>query len=151
VVFDWSGWRWTKKGAGGLSVSSSRVSSSPSTTVPPTPKSEGEILQSANVKSFAFTELHTATRNFRPDSMLGEGGFGSVFKGWVDETTLAPAKPGTGMVIAVKKLNQEGFQGHREWLVSTTLNFLYPLLLNTLNLFLNPLLLNMFFISESVS
>ncbi|XP_047054619.1 receptor-like cytoplasmic kinase 176 [Lolium rigidum] len=113
-----SGWRWRKKGAGGLSASSSRVSSSPSTTtVPPTPKrSEGEILQSANVKSFAFTELRTATRNFRPDSVLGEGGFGSVFKGWVDETTFAPARPGTGMVIAVKKLNQEGFQGHREWL-----------------------------------
>uniref|UniRef100_A0ACD5XFC8 Uncharacterized protein n=1 Tax=Avena sativa TaxID=4498 RepID=A0ACD5XFC8_AVESA len=113
-----SGWRWRKKGAG-LSASSSRVSSSPSTTtttVPPTPRSEGEILQSANVKSFAFTELRTATRNFRPDSVLGEGGFGSVFKGWVDETTFAPARPGTGMVIAVKKLNQEGFQGHREWL-----------------------------------
>ncbi|XP_044968858.1 probable serine/threonine-protein kinase PIX13 [Hordeum vulgare subsp. vulgare] len=63
-----------------------------------------------------FTELKTATRNFRPDSVLGEGGFGSVFKGWVDETTFAPARPGTGMFIAVKKLNQEGFQGHCEWL-----------------------------------
>ncbi|KAM3336569.1 hypothetical protein ACQJBY_030528 [Aegilops geniculata] len=111
-----SGWVWRRKGKGGASVSSSRVSSSPSTTVPPTPRSEGEILQSANVKSFAFNELKTATRNFRPDSVLGEGGFGSVFKGWVDETTFAPARPGTGMVIAVKKLNQEGFQGHREWL-----------------------------------
>jgi hypothetical protein len=86
--------------------------------VPPTPKrSEGEILQSANVKSFAFTELRTATRNFRPDSVLGEGGFGSVFKGWVDETTFAPARPGTGMVIAVKKLNQESLQGLQEWQV----------------------------------
>ncbi|KAI5013685.1 hypothetical protein ZWY2020_040571 [Hordeum vulgare] len=28
-----------------------------------------------------FTELKTATRNFRPDNELGEGGFGSVFKG----------------------------------------------------------------------
>ncbi|XP_037474945.1 proline-rich receptor-like protein kinase PERK2 [Triticum dicoccoides] len=37
---------------------SSQVSSSPSTTtVSSTPRSEGEILQSANVKSFAFTEL----------------------------------------------------------------------------------------------
>ncbi|XP_047042902.1 receptor-like cytoplasmic kinase 176 [Lolium rigidum] len=80
------------------------------------PRSEGEILESANVKAFAFSELRTATRNFRPDSVLGEGGFGSVFKGWIDEKTLAPTKPGTGMVIAVKKLNQEGYQGHREWL-----------------------------------
>jgi hypothetical protein len=50
--------------------------------------------------------------------VLGEGGFGSVFKGWIDENSLAPAKPGTGIVIAVKRLNQESFQGHREWLVS---------------------------------
>lgn len=85
-------------------------------SVPPTPKSEGEILKSSNVRSFAFTELKTATRNFRPDSVLGEGGFGSVFKGWIDENTFAPTKPGTGMVIAVKRLNQEGFQGHKEWL-----------------------------------
>lgn len=80
------------------------------------PKTEGEILHSSNLKSFTFTELRSATRNFRPDSVLGEGGFGSVFKGWIDEHTLTAAKPGTGMVIAVKRLNQEGFQGHREWL-----------------------------------
>ena len=85
----------------------------------PTPRSEDEILESANVRAFSFNELRTATRNFRPDSVLGEGGFGSVFKGWVDEKTLAPARPGTGMVIAVKKLNQDGYQGHKEWLVST--------------------------------
>ncbi|KAL6979186.1 putative serine/threonine-protein kinase pbl9, partial [Sarracenia purpurea var. burkii] len=84
--------------------------------VPPTPRSEGEILQSSNLKSFCFADLRMATRNFRPDSVLGEGGFGSVFKGWIDENSYAAAKPGTGMVIAVKRLNQEGFQGHREWL-----------------------------------
>ncbi|CAM0914099.1 unnamed protein product [Alopecurus aequalis] len=80
------------------------------------PRSEDEILESANVKAFTFNELRTATRNFRPDSLLGEGGFGSVFKGWIHEKTLTPTKPGPGLVIAVKKLNQEGFQGHREWL-----------------------------------
>ncbi|XP_015055488.1 probable serine/threonine-protein kinase PBL11 [Solanum pennellii] len=87
-----------------------------SASVPPTPRSEGEILQSSNLRSFTFSELRSATRNFRPDSVVGEGGFGSVFKGWVDEHTLAASKPGTGIVIAVKKLNQEGWQGHREWL-----------------------------------
>lgn len=87
-------------------------------SMPPTPRTEGEILQSSNLKSFSFTELKAATRNFRPDSVVGEGGFGSVFKGWIDEHSFAAAKPGTGMVIAVKRLNQDGFQGHREWLVS---------------------------------
>ncbi|KAE8680454.1 Protein kinase APK1B [Hibiscus syriacus] len=57
-----------------------------------------------------------ATRNFRPDSVLGEGGFGSVFKGWIDENSSAATKPGTGIIIAVKRLKQDGFQGHREWL-----------------------------------
>ncbi|XP_024926134.1 probable serine/threonine-protein kinase PBL3 isoform X2 [Ziziphus jujuba] len=57
-----------------------------------------------------------ATQNFRPDSVVGEGGFGWVFKGWIDEKTFAPAKPGTGMVVAVKTLKRESYQGHKEWL-----------------------------------
>jgi len=97
------------------SGSSSKVSSS---TVPSTPRTQGEILQSSNLKSFSFNELKAATRNFRPDSVLGEGGFGCVFKGWIDEHSLTAAKPGTGIVIAVKRLSQESFQGHQEWLVS---------------------------------
>ncbi|XP_048236080.1 receptor-like cytoplasmic kinase 176 [Ricinus communis] len=96
-----------------LSSSSSKFSSS---SIPQTPRSEGEILQSSNLKNFSFAELRNATRNFRPDSVLGEGGFGSVFKGWIDEQSLTATKPGSGVVIAVKRLNQEGFQGHREWL-----------------------------------
>lgn len=86
-----------------------------------TPRSEGEILSSSpNVKPFSFMELKNATRNFRPDSLLGEGGFGCVFKGWIDEYTHLASKPGSGMVIAVKKLKPEGFQGHKEWLTEVT-------------------------------
>lgn len=83
----------------------------------PTPRSESEILSSSHLKAFSFNELRNATRNFRPDSLLGEGGFGYVFKGWINEHTLSAAKPGSGMTIAVKKLKPEGFQGHKEWLV----------------------------------
>ncbi|EXB54650.1 Protein kinase 2B [Morus notabilis] len=68
------------------------------------------------LKSFAFIDLKNATRNFKSDSLLGEGGFGWVFKGWIDENTLAPAKRGTGTVVAVKRLKRESFQGHKEWL-----------------------------------
>ncbi|KAK1315456.1 hypothetical protein QJS10_CPA06g00544 [Acorus calamus] len=82
----------------------------------PTPRTEFEILSSSNLKAFTFGELRNATRNFRPDSLIGEGGFGYVFKGWIDEQTLAPAKPGSGIVVAVKRLKPEGFQGHKEWL-----------------------------------
>ncbi|KAL6506161.1 putative serine/threonine-protein kinase pbl3 [Orobanche gracilis] len=77
---------------------------------------------SNNLKSFTLSDLKSATRNFRSDSLLGEGGFGYVFKGWIDEHTFAPSKPGTGMVVAVKKLKLESFQGHREWL--TEVNYL---------------------------
>ncbi|CAJ2640813.1 unnamed protein product [Trifolium pratense] len=69
----------------------SRKASSPHLLL--TSRTEGEILQSINLKSFTINEIRTATRNFRPDSMVGEGGFGSVFKGWIDEHTLAPTKP----------------------------------------------------------
>uniref|UniRef100_A0A6N2NJN4 non-specific serine/threonine protein kinase n=1 Tax=Salix viminalis TaxID=40686 RepID=A0A6N2NJN4_SALVM len=126
-------------GASRISSRTSRSSVPSSLTIPsysekssseclPTPRSEGEILSSPNLKAFSFNELKNATRNFRPDSVLGEGGFGCVFKGWIDENTLAASKPGSGMVVAVKKLKPEGFQGHKEWLVAgwyqTEVNYL---------------------------
>ncbi|KAL5747413.1 hypothetical protein ACOSP7_024414 [Xanthoceras sorbifolium] len=80
------------------------------------PRTEGDILSSPNLKAFLFSELKNATRHFRPDSLIGEGGFGYVYKGWIDEQTLEAARPGCGMVVAVKKLKPEGFQGHKEWL-----------------------------------
>ncbi|KAH1039371.1 hypothetical protein J1N35_041114 [Gossypium stocksii] len=97
----------------GNNFSSSRVSSA---SIIQTPRSEGEILQSSNLKTFTFTELKTATGNFSPDTVLGAGGFGFVFKGWIDEHSLSATKPGTGIIIAVKRLNQKGLQGHKEWL-----------------------------------
>ncbi|KFK44604.1 hypothetical protein AALP_AA1G280500 [Arabis alpina] len=81
-----------------------------------TPRSEGELLASPTLKAFTFNELKTATRNFRPDSVIGEGGFGYVYKGWINERTLLPSKPGSGMVVAVKKLKPDVPQGHKEWL-----------------------------------
>lgn len=76
-------------------------------------------MSSPNLKAFTMSELKTATRNFRPDGLIGEGGFGYVYKGWIDEQTLEAVKPGCGMVVAVKKLKPEGFQGHKEWLVGS--------------------------------
>ncbi|WOL02707.1 protein kinase 2B, chloroplastic isoform X1 [Canna indica] len=117
-----------------FSVSSSRTYSTP-TTLPvqsygektgsvilPTPRTEGEILSSSQLKAFTFGDLKNATRNFRPDSLLGEGGFGYVYKGWIDEQTFSASRPGCGMVVAVKKLKPESFQGHKEWL--TEVNYL---------------------------
>lgn len=83
-------------------------------------------VHSSNLKSFTSTELKEATRNFRADSVLGEGngGFGSVYKGcWIDDHSPSASKrgTGTGIVVAVKRLNHDGIQGHNEMLVSSSL------------------------------
>jgi len=69
--------------------------------------------------------LKAATKSFKSDTLLGEGGFGKVYKGWLDEKTLCPCKAGSGMVVAIKKLNSESTQGFQEWQVSliSTLRF----------------------------
>lgn len=36
--------------------------------------------------TFTFRELATAAKNFRADCLLGEGGFGRVYKGRLDST-----------------------------------------------------------------
>ncbi|XP_066395644.1 probable serine/threonine-protein kinase PBL18 [Miscanthus floridulus] len=74
----------------------------------------------AGLKSFSMSELRAATKNFGSTSYLGEGGFGCVYKGWIDEATLAPTRPGVGRMVAIKKLKEESFQGHREWLAEVT-------------------------------
>ncbi|XP_072958576.1 probable serine/threonine-protein kinase PIX13 isoform X2 [Typha angustifolia] len=83
---------------------------------------EGQILESPNLRVFTFAELRSATKNFKADTILGEGGFGRVYKGWVDEKTLNPTKTGVGTVVAVKKLNSESMQGLEEW--QSEVNFL---------------------------
>ncbi|KAH0855500.1 hypothetical protein HID58_007951 [Brassica napus] len=106
-----SGSRVSSKTSRSTVPSSLSINSYSSLESLPTPRTEGEILSSPNLKAFTFSELKSATRNFRPDSLLGEGGFGYVFKGWIDGTTLTASKPGSGIVVAVKKLKTEGFQG----------------------------------------
>ncbi|XP_019152916.1 PREDICTED: protein kinase 2B, chloroplastic-like [Ipomoea nil] len=78
------------------------------------PKSEIEILSSPDLKSFLLSVLVEATSNFY--NLLGEGGFGEVYKGWLDKDTLNASKSGEGMPVAVKRLRLRGFQGHKEWL-----------------------------------
>ncbi|CAF2157498.1 BnaA07g03070D [Brassica napus] len=74
---------------------------------------EGQILPIPNLRIFSLAELRAATRNFKSENVLGEGGFGKVFKGWLEEK--GPGSHSTGTVIAVKKLNSESFQGFEEW------------------------------------
>ncbi|XP_022977037.1 serine/threonine-protein kinase RIPK-like [Cucurbita maxima] len=62
---------------------------------------------------FSFAELRTITHNFASSNLLGEGGFGPVYKGFVDDKI----KPGLeAQPVAVKLLDLHGSQGHKEWL-----------------------------------
>lgn len=85
--------------------------------VPPS----GQII-GPNLKLYTFAELKRATRNFRPDTLLGEGGFGRVFKGWIDNNTYSPSRVGVGIPVAVKKSNPDSAQGLKEWQVNTSID-----------------------------
>nr|POE68134.1 putative serine/threonine-protein kinase pbl23 [Quercus suber] len=61
-----------------------------------------------SARIFTFRELCVATQNFHLDNLLGEGGFGRVYKGII---------PSSNQVVAVKQLDRNGFQGNREFLV----------------------------------
>ncbi|TYG81860.1 hypothetical protein ES288_D01G039200v1 [Gossypium darwinii] len=55
---------------------------------------------------FNFEELATATNNFHPEKKLGQGGFGPVYKGTLDD----------GKEIAVKRLSKASGQGLEEFM-----------------------------------
>ncbi|TVU10238.1 hypothetical protein EJB05_43753, partial [Eragrostis curvula] len=55
---------------------------------------EGQILETPNLRIFTFGELRAATRNFKPNTVLGEGGFGRMYKGWVDVLLPAASRHG---------------------------------------------------------
>lgn len=55
---------------------------------------------------FTLRQIKAATKNFDPANKIGEGGFGSVYKGLLSD----------GTVIAVKQLSAKSKQGTREFL-----------------------------------
>lgn len=68
--------------------------------------------QSNFVSHIQFVEITLSTQNFHPDTLLGEGRFGPLYKGWIHEHFLTAVKPGSGIAVAIRKLNRVGFKGH---------------------------------------
>ncbi|XP_042027928.1 probable serine/threonine-protein kinase PBL3 [Salvia splendens] len=69
-----------------------------------------------NVKVIEYGEIKKATKNFHPGMLWGKGAeaFGCVYKGWIHEHNLTAAKPGSGITVAIKKLNRGGYQGNKQ-------------------------------------
>ncbi|KAK4272866.1 hypothetical protein QN277_021362 [Acacia crassicarpa] len=67
--------------------------------------------RSSNLRVFTVSELKSATKNFGRTVMIGEGGFGCVYKGLIKSLE----DPYKKIEVAVKQLGRRGMQGHKEW------------------------------------
>ncbi|PON90467.1 Mitogen-activated protein kinase kinase kinase [Trema orientale] len=83
---------------------------------------KGRIIK-PSLKVFSLAELKTVTREF--GTFLGEGGFGEVFKGWLNDKTYAPSTTdGVGIPVAVKKSKfPHSCQGLKEWKLFILIKF----------------------------
>uniref|UniRef100_A0A2P2NLA6 Putative receptor-like protein kinase At5g47070 n=1 Tax=Rhizophora mucronata TaxID=61149 RepID=A0A2P2NLA6_RHIMU len=80
----------------------------------PSPRSITELYREKedNLRAFSLEELREATNGFNRLLKIGEGGFGSVYKGRISPMN----GRGEPVTVAIKRLNKHGQQGHKQWL-----------------------------------
>ncbi|KAG7542475.1 Protein kinase domain [Arabidopsis thaliana x Arabidopsis arenosa] len=81
---------------------------------------EREQNQNQNLMVFSYKELSDATCEFSRKLKIGEGGFGSVYKATIDNPTGGDPHS-SPLTVAVKKLNRQSLQGHKQWLAEVHL------------------------------
>ncbi|CAA6675317.1 unnamed protein product [Spirodela intermedia] len=67
---------------------------------------ERELDEGKGPRSFSYSELARATRNFAPEEKLGRGGFGDVYRGILNQPK---------MVVAIKRVAKDSRQGKKEY------------------------------------
>ncbi|KAF3782129.1 Serine/threonine-protein kinase [Nymphaea thermarum] len=102
---------WTEGSTTSQSQTTASVSENHKPKTSPNRKEEVDNqVSNGNIEAqtFTFRELAAATNNFMPECLIGEGGFGRVYKGELEAS---------GQVVAVKQLDRNGLQGNKEFLV----------------------------------
>ncbi|XP_042977025.1 probable receptor-like protein kinase At5g38990 [Carya illinoinensis] len=62
---------------------------------------------------FSLDEIKTATHDFNKELIVGEGGFDTIYKGFIDK--------GNSWPVAIKRLRKDSFQGEAEFRTETIL------------------------------
>ncbi|CAH1429430.1 unnamed protein product [Lactuca virosa] len=70
-----------------------------------------ELLDVENMRLYTYKDLQIATGDFKPENKIGQGGFGSVYKGLLKD----------GKIVAINVLSAESRQGLREFLTEITI------------------------------
>ncbi|KAE8664114.1 Serine/threonine-protein kinase [Hibiscus syriacus] len=76
------------------------------TPPPPPTTAPADYDNNSSIKAFNFRELASATKNFKQESLLGEGSLGKVYKGTIQ-----------GQDVAVKQLDRNAMEGSSEFFV----------------------------------
>lgn len=101
VILLVGGWIALRRSYGRRGTQSARVKQ-------PLPNFDGSL---DGPKRFSYKDLSVATKGFSAEQLLGRGGFGSVYKGVLRDTST---------VVAVKRIAEDSKQGEIEYLAEVT-------------------------------
>lgn len=71
-----------------------------------------EVIAEKGLQVFTFKQLHSATGGFGKSNVIGNGAFGSVYRGVLQD----------GRKVAIKLMDQAGKQGEEEFKVEVIAN-----------------------------
>lgn len=103
--------RGKKKQAAAVAAAEATKKEVPNSEVPKdeAPIDAGPSIDERNIpaQAFTFRQMATATNNFSSDNLVGEGGFGRVYRGYIQSID---------KLVAIKSLDRSGVQGSKDFL-----------------------------------